>query len=156
MCAKMSKWKIVSKCNPASTSTTSLLVSITLLCTKVATLVPWSFSKIWLCKKWKSLVLSNSLWPHGLYRPWDSPGQDTGEGSYSLLQEIFINQASIPGLPYCGRILHQLSHKGSPRTLVWVSYPYSSRCSQPRNPTGVSFIAGGSFTNRAIRDVLIM
>ena len=40
MCAKISKWKIVSKCKPASASTKSLLVNITLLCTKVTTLVP--------------------------------------------------------------------------------------------------------------------
>ena len=25
-------------------------------------------------------VMSNSLWPHGLYSPWNSPGQDTGSG----------------------------------------------------------------------------
>ena len=26
-------------------------------------------------------VVSNSLWPHRLYRPWSSPGQNTGVGS---------------------------------------------------------------------------
>ena len=26
-------------------------------------------------------VMSNSLWPHGLYSPWNSPGQNTGVGS---------------------------------------------------------------------------
>ena len=31
-------------------------------------------------------VLSDSLWPHGLYRPWTSPGQNTGVGNRSLLQ----------------------------------------------------------------------
>ena len=30
------------------------------------------------------LVLSNSLWPYGLYSPWDSPGQNTGVSSHSL------------------------------------------------------------------------
>ena len=34
-------------------------------------------------------VLSDSLWPHGLYSPWNSPGQTTGVGSLSLLQGIF-------------------------------------------------------------------
>ena len=34
-------------------------------------------------------VVSNSLWLHGLYSPWDSPGQNTGVGSLSLLQGIF-------------------------------------------------------------------
>ena len=26
-------------------------------------------------------IMSNSLWPHGLYSPWNSPGQNTGVGS---------------------------------------------------------------------------
>ena len=34
-------------------------------------------------------VVSNSLHPQGLYNPWDSPGQDTGVGSFFLLQGIF-------------------------------------------------------------------
>ena len=49
------------------------------------------------------------------------------------------------------QILYQLSHKGSPRILEWVAYPFSSRSSQPRSRTGVSCIAGGFFTNWAIR-----
>ena len=32
------------------------------------------------------LVVSDSLWPPGLYSPWNSPGQNTGVGSLSLLQ----------------------------------------------------------------------
>ena len=38
------------------------------------------------------LVMSNSLWPHGLYSPWNSPGQNTGVGSCSILQGIFPTQ----------------------------------------------------------------
>ena len=34
-------------------------------------------------------VVSNCLQPHGLYSPWNSPGQNTGVGSLSLLQGIF-------------------------------------------------------------------
>ena len=34
-------------------------------------------------------VVSDSLRPHGLYSPWNSPGQNTGVGSLSLLQGIF-------------------------------------------------------------------
>ena len=62
------------------------------------------------------LVVSNSLQPHGLYGPWNSPGQNTGVGSLSLLQEIFPTQGSNPGLLHCKQILYQLSHQGSP---VW-------------------------------------
>ena len=43
-------------------------------------------------------VVSDSLWPHGLYNPWNSPGQNTGVGSLSLFQGIFpiqgLNQVS--------------------------------------------------------------
>ena len=58
--------------------------------------------------------MSNSLQPHGLYSPWNSPDQNTGMGSLSLLQGIFPTQGSKPGLPHCRPILYQLSHKGSP------------------------------------------
>ena len=34
-------------------------------------------------------VMSDSLWPHGLYSPWNSPGQNPGVGSLSFLQGIF-------------------------------------------------------------------
>ena len=51
--------------------------------------------------------------------PWNSPGQNTGVGSLSLLQGIFPTQGSNPGLPHCRQILYQLSCKGSPRILEW-------------------------------------
>jgi len=47
----------------------------------------------------------------------DSPGQNTGVVSLSLLQEIFPNEGSNPGLPHCRQILYQLSHKGKQQ--VW-------------------------------------
>ena len=57
-----------------------------------------------------------TLWdPHGLYSPWNSPGQNVGVGSLSLLQGIFPTQGSNSGLPHCGRILYQLSHEENPR-----------------------------------------
>ena len=43
-------------------------------------------------------VESDSLWPHGLYSPWNSPGQNTGVGSLSLLQGIFPTQELNLGL----------------------------------------------------------
>ena len=51
--------------------------------------------------------------PHGLC-PGNSPGQNTGLDSLSLLQEIFPTQGLNPGLLHCRRILYHLSHKGSP------------------------------------------
>ena len=76
--------------------------------------------------------------PWTIYNPWNSPGQNTGVGSLSLLQGIFPTQGSNPGLPRCRWILYQLSHKGSPRILEWVAYPFSSGSSWPRNWTRVS------------------
>ena len=43
-------------------------------------------------------VVSNSLQPHGLYSLWNSPGQNTGVGSVSLLQGTFPTQGSNPSL----------------------------------------------------------
>ena len=96
--------------------------------------------------------MSNSLRPHGLYNPQNSPGQNTGMGSHSILQGIFLTQGLNPGLLHCRQILYQLSHQGSPRILAWVAYHFSSRYSWPRNWTVVSHIAGGFFTNWATRE----
>ena len=86
------------------------------------------------------------------YSPWNSPGQNTGVGSLSLLQGIFSTQGSNSGLPHCRRILYQLSHKRSPRILEWVAYPFARGSPPPRNQTGFSCIAGRFFTNWAIRE----
>ena len=99
-----------------------------------------------------------TLWPHGLYNPWNSPGQstrpeywsgqpfpfpghlpnleieprsptlqadslpaepqakpkNTGVGSLSLLQWIFLTQELNWGFLHCRQILYQLSHQASP------------------------------------------
>ena len=67
--------------------------------------------------KWSE---SHSVMPETL--SMNSPGQNTGVGSLSLLQGIFLTQVSNPGLPHCRRILYQLSHKGSPRILERVQF----------------------------------
>ena len=79
----------------------------------------------------KVSVVSDCLWPHGLYSPQNSPGQNTGAGSCSLLQGIFPTQELKPGLLYCRRILYQRSHKGSPGILEWIAIPISRGSSQP-------------------------
>ena len=68
---------------------------------------------------------------HGLYSPWNSPGQNTGVGSHSLFQEIFPTQGSNPGLPHFRQILYLLSHQGSSRILEWVAYPFSADLPDP-------------------------
>ena len=101
----------------------------------------------WHTLKWceSRLVMCDFLWPT----------QNPGMGSITLLQGICPTQGSNPGLPHCRRILYQLSHKGSPRRLEWVAYPFSRGSSQPRNRTGVSCTAGGFSTNWAMREAHI-
>ena len=60
--------------------------------------------------KWKSLSCVQLF-----VTPWNSPGQNTGVGSLSLLQGIFPTQGSNPDLPHGRGIPYQLSHKGSPK-----------------------------------------
>ena len=95
------------------------------------------FFKLYCKGKVKVTQSCPTLRPHGLYSLWNSPGQNTGVGSPSLLQGIFPTQGWNPGLLHCRWILYQLSHKGSLRILEWVAYPFSSGSSQPRNQTWV-------------------
>ena len=55
-------------------------------------------------------VVSDSLWPRGLYSPWNSPGQNTGVGSCSLLQGIFPH----PGIKHRSPTLQANSLPGEP------------------------------------------
>ena len=79
----------------------------------------------------------------------NSPGQNTGVGSCSLLQRIFPTQGLNPGLPHCSRTLSQPSHQGSPRILKCVVYSFCTGSSQPRNQTQFSCNAGGFSTSWA-------
>ena len=81
------------------------------------------------CRKSESenrSVMSNSLQHNGLYSPWNSPGQNTGVGSLSLLQGIFPTQGLNSGLLHYRQILYQLSYEGSPN---WSGLP----CPSPGN-----------------------
>ena len=63
--------------------------------------------------------LCPALWLHGLDSPWNSPGQNTGVGSHSLLQGIFPTQGWKPGLPHCRQVLYKLGHREANLT-VWI------------------------------------
>ena len=99
-----------------------------------------SLSHVWLCDM--------------EYSPWNSPGQNTGVDSLSLLQGIFPTQGSNSDLPHGRWILYQLSYKGSSGILEWVVYPFSNGSFQPKDPMGISCIAGRFFTNWAIKEGL--
>ena len=62
------------------------------------------------------LVMSDSLQPHGLYRPrllcsWDSPGKNSGVGCHFLLRGIFPAQELNPHLLH-RRLLHPWDFPG--------------------------------------------
>ena len=86
---------------------------------------------VYICMKWSKSeshsVASNSLQPHGLCSPWNSPGQNTGVGRLSLLQGIFQPRDRTEVLPHCRRILYQLSHKRSPYMSIY-AYIYIYVC----------------------------
>ena len=90
-------------------------------------------------------VVSDSLWPHGLYSlDWILQARILEWVAFPFSRgSSQPTQGSNSGLLHCRLILYQLSHKGSPIILEWVACPFSSGSSQPR----VSCIAGRFFTN---------
>ena len=101
-------------------------------------------------------VMSDSLWTPWTIQSMEFSRQNAGVGSLSLLQGIFPTQGSNPGLLHCSFILYLMNHKGSPRILKWVVYPFSSRSSQRRNQSGVSCIAGRFLTSWDTRDTFLL
>ena len=96
-------------------------------------------------------VVSDSLRPHGLYSSWNSLGQNTGVGSLSLLQGIFLTQGSKPGLPHWVDSL-PVKLPGKPKNTGVGSLSLCQQIFWPRNRSEVSCIAGGFFTNWTIRE----
>ena len=115
-------------------------------------LIHWEICS--LIQKWKSLSCVRLFATPWLYSPWNSPGQNTGMCSLSLLQGSSQPRNWTQVSPYYRWILYQLSHKRSPRVLEWVAYLFSNGSSRPRNWTRVSCVAGGFFTNWAVREAL--
>ena len=93
-----------------------------------------------------------TLWPNGLYSPWNSLGQNTGVEAFPFSSEYSQPRDLTQVCHIAGGIFCQLSRRARLRTLEWAAYPFSSRSSWPRNLTRVSCIAGGFFTNLAIRE----
>ena len=59
--------------------------------------------------------MSDSLWPHALYSPWNSPRQNT---QVARSPGDLPNPGSNSGLLHYRRILYLLSHQGSPSSLT--------------------------------------
>ena len=117
---------------------------------------PCSWGFLWEVKVKVAQLCPTLCHPMHSYSPWNSPGQNTGVGRLSLLQGTFPTQESNPGLLHCMQIPYQLSHRGSPRILEWVAFPFFRGSSWRRNQTGVSCIAGRFFTNWAIREASLV
>ena len=92
-------------------------------------------------------VVSDSLQPHGLHSPWNSPGQNSGVGSPCHSPGDLLNPGIEPMSPTLQAVSLPAEPPGKPKILGWIAYPFSRGSSQPRNRTRVSCIAGGFFTN---------
>ena len=64
-------------------------------------------------------VVSNSLQPRGLYSPWDSPGQNSGVGSLSLLQGNLPNPGIEPWSPALQADSLPAEPQGKPNLESW-------------------------------------
>ena len=87
---------------------------------------------------WKSLSRVWLFMTRGLYSPWNSPGQNTGVGSLSLLQGIFPTQGSNPGLPHCRWIL--ICSWATREAHVYIGMPYVSYGAGNGNPLQYSYL----------------
>ena len=86
--------------------------------------------------KWKSLSRVRLF-----VTPWNTPSMEFSRSEYwrgqpSLFPGDLPNPGTKPSLPYCRWILCQLIHKGSPRILEWVAYPFSRGSSNPEIELG--------------------
>ena len=92
-------------------------------------------------------VMSDSLRPYGLYRPRNSPGQNTGVGeSESEVAQLCPTLCDPMDYSLPGSSVHGIFQA---RLLEWVAiaFPFSRGSSQPRDRIQVSRIAGGFFTS---------
>ena len=93
-------------------------------------------SKVALCCVHRS-VMSDSLWPHGLFVACQAPL------SMGILQAIILEWVTLPSCTassqprdwtqvswITGKFFTLLSHQGSPRILGWVAFPFSRGPSQ--------------------------
>ena len=69
-----------------------------------------------------------TLQPHVLYSPWNSPGQNIGVGSLSLLQGIFPTQELNWGLLHCRQIPYQSDKLGN-KSMKGDQYQIMELCS---------------------------
>ena len=107
-------------------------------------LIGWCWWRPWCWERLKA--------KEGDSRGGDGSIADSMDKNLSKLQEIMEDRGACcatvhgatkswmwlnPGLPHCRQVLYQLSHKESPRILEWITHPFFSGSSWPRNLTGL-------------------
>ena len=70
--------------------------------------------KVLVSQSWPTLCDPMDCSPPGSPVRGDSPGKNTGVGSHSLLQGIFLTQGLNLGFLWCRQILYHLRHQESP------------------------------------------
>ena len=104
--------------------------------------------------------MSNCLQPHGLYSPWNSPGQNTGVGSFSHLPGKLLNPGIKPSSPTLQVDFLPAEPQGKPKNTRVGILSLLQQSSWPRNWTRVSCIVGRLFTNWAVssheRSILLL
>ena len=87
-------------------------------------------------------VVSDSLQPHGLYSPWNSPCENTVVGSRSLLQGIFTTQGLNPQLLHWQADSLPLSHLESLSVYLKSESESHSVLSNSLRPNGLYTVRG--------------
>ena len=85
--------------------TTEHQVDIPVLCSRFSLVTYFMKVKVLVTQSCQTLC-DHRLLPSRLLCPWNSPGKNNGVGCYSLLQGIFPNQGSNPGLLHWRKILY--------------------------------------------------
>ena len=77
-------------------------------------------SEKWKCQSFRSVRLFVIPWTVGCQvPPWHSPGKNTGMGSHSIHQTVFLTQGSTLGLLHCRQILYHLNTRDAPHTVLF-------------------------------------
>ena len=92
-------------------------------------------------------VVSDSLRPHGLYSPWNSPGQNTGVDSLSLSPEDLHNPGIEPRSPTLHVVSLTAEPPGKPKnTGVGSQFPSQGDLPSPGIKPGFPTLQADSLT----------
>ena len=122
-------------------------------CIRVSAVVNSAAANIWVHVSFQGMVFSRHMPRHGI----------AGSDGNSQRRQWHPTPVLLPGKSHGRRSLVGCSPWGCEESdtteqlhsFTHSAYPFCSISSQPRNRTGVSCIAGGFFTNSAMREVHI-